>query len=29
MIYLLPCLFCPSVGLMHATSPALPLLFVC
>ena len=29
MIYLLPCLFCPSVSLMHATSPALPLLFVC
>jgi len=29
MIYLLPCLFCPSVGLMHATCPALPLLFVC
>ena len=26
MIYLLPCLFCPSVGLMHAISPALPLL---
>ncbi len=29
MINLLACLFCPSVGLMHAKSPALPLLFVC
>ncbi len=29
MINLLPCLFCPSGGLMHAKSPALPLLFVC
>ncbi len=28
MIYLLPCL-CPSVGLMHVTCSALPLLFVC